>query len=190
MIETILDAGKWSADAAMQAHTYRFDAAPAFRPGAGCICSLANPDHPEGYDNVSLLTRRQYAPGAAAELRCSFEGLGCPEIILVPAADACTDTVRYGACIEVVLYKDGINVWRHFREGDKCSWHKSLGWQFAVSEGALHTLRVATRPQYLDITVDGAALTLRMEDLFESFHFGLTLCEGEAAAYDMTVEQE
>ncbi len=175
----------------LQAYTFRFTETPTPAQQDTCIASMPNPAHTEGYDNVSFLTPQQYAPGAAATLRCSFEGLGCPEIILVPAAQRCDDgALRYGACLEVVLYKNGINVWRHYRDAaGQCSWHKRLGWEFSPAENTVHTLRVATRPQYLDIQVNDAKTTLRVDDLFENFHFGITLCEGIARAYDLDVEQ-
>ncbi len=172
------------------AYTFRFTETPVPTRESDCVVSMPNPAHTEGYDNISLLTPQKYAPGAAATLRCGFEGLGCPEIILVPEAEPCPDgATRYGACFEVVLYKNGINVWRHYRENGACSWHKRLGWEFPLAQNTVHTLRVATRPQYLDIWVNDAKTTLRVDDLPQSFHFGVTLCEGVARAYSLEIQE-
>ncbi len=181
----------WDKTGLAQAYSFRFTETPEFVQEDKCIGSGVNPNHREGFDNISLLTRETFAPGAKAEIHCAFEGAGCPEIIIVPEYEACEDGAnRYGACFEIVLYKNGINVWRHYREDGKCFWHKRLGWQFALSENEIHTLRVETRENYLDIFVNGAKCILRTDDLFEKFHFGLTVCEGVARVYDLATEAE
>ena len=40
----------------------------------------------------------------------------------------------------------------------------------------------------LCITLDGQTNFLRVEDLFESFHMGVTACEGIARLYEFSVE--
>ncbi len=181
--------GQWGREELIQAYSHRFTERPDFTQHEDCIASAVNPGHREGFDNISLLTKETYAVGAKAKIHCSFEGLGCPEIILVEAPEECPDgAVRYGACFEVVLYKDGINVWRHYREEGKCFWHLRLGWGFPVSENEKHELEVNVRENYLDLILDGQKSSLRVDDLFEKFHFGITVCEGIARVYDMEAE--
>ncbi len=176
----------WNKDDFIRAYSYRFTETPDFTQHADCIASAVNPAHREGFDNISLLTKETYAAGAKAAIHCAFEGLGCPEIILVPQAEACQDgAVRYGACFEVVLYRDGINVWRHYREAGVCSWHLRMGLQYPVAAGEKHALTVGVRENYLDIELDGQKTALRVEDLPAAFHFGITVCEGIARVYDM-----
>lgn len=181
--------GKWNPEEFIQAYSFRFTETPDFVQSEDCIGSGVNPAHREGYDNISLLTRETYAAGVRAQIHCSFEALGCPEIILVETPEICEDgAVRYGACFEVVLYKDGVNVWRHYRSEGKCSWHKRLGAEFPVAESDVHALCVEIQDQYLAIEVDGKKLTLRVEDLPERFHIGITVCEGVARVYDMRID--
>ena len=162
---------------------------PAPVQQADRIENALNPAHPEGFDNISLLTHDTYTAGAKASIRCSFEGLGCPEIILVEKPEDCPDgAVRYGACFELVLYKNGLNIWRHYREDGKCFWHKRLGVEFPVAEKEQHTLEMEVKDQMLFVWVDGMKMSLRTEDLFDKFHVGLTLCEGIAHAYSLTIE--
>ena len=183
--------GAWQQNELQKAYSFRFTETPPIRQKEDCIASEPNPEHREGYDNISFLTGETYSVGAKATLRCAFEGLGCPEIILVEKPENCPDgEVRYGACFEVVLYKHGVNVWRHYMdENHKCSWHKRVGVKIPVAENELHTLQVEIKENYLVFSVDGWETAIRTEDIFEKFYFGLTMCEGIARAYEFSVEE-
>ena len=170
------------------AYSYRFTEAPEFTQETDHIKTCVNRQHREGFDNISLLTSEKFSFGAEVSLLCSFEGLGCPEIILVPQIETCSDgNIRYGACFETVLWKNGINVWRHFRENGSCFWHKRLGLTFPVAERSQHLLKVKILEDYLHITMDDLQVQLRTEDLPEDFHLGLTGCEGIVRLYNMEI---
>jgi hypothetical protein len=172
------------------AYTFRYVENPKFTQKDGHITTAVNKEHKEGFDNISMLTKEKVSAGVTATLRCSFDDIGCPEIIIVPETELCPDgEVRYGACFEVVLWKNGINVWRHFREEDgRCHWHLRLGDTFNVTEGDIHTLTVNVEEYYLNIDVDGHKIRLRVEDIPEKFYIGLTACEGIVRLYDYKVE--
>lgn len=173
-----------------QAYSFRFTETPDFTQKEDCITTAVNPNHREGFDNISLISKEKYGVGATATLHCAFEELGCPEIILVPEAETCEDgAVRYGACFETVLWKNGINVWRHYRDEGKCHWHLRMGLTYSVAENAIHELKVQVLENALSITLNGQNTVLRTEDLPQSFHFGVTACEGIARLYDFKIEE-
>ena len=176
----------------VQAYSFRFTETPDFTQAEDHITTAINPNHREGFDNISLLSPEAYSAGVGASLRCSFDGIGCPEIILVKKPERCDDgAVRYGECFEIVLWKNGVNVWRHFMdENRKCSWHKRLGLAMPVSERDIHELWVKTEKDYIIFGVDGIRSQLRTEDLFESFYVGVTACEGIARLYDFRISRE
>lgn len=182
--------GKWNGDELLTCYTFRYQETPAVTQRGDHIGNEVNPAHKEGFDNISLLTRETFTAGVKASLCCSFEGLGCPEIILVPETETCPDgAVRYGACFEIVLYRNGVNVWRHFMdENHRCSWHKRLGVQIPVRENERHTLCVEVVENGISFGVDGWKTFLRTEDLPPRFHMGMTLCEGLVRLYDWTLE--
>lgn len=180
---------RWNCDELTVAYSFRFTETPDFVQHADCIGSGVNPGHREGFDNVSLVTKETFGAGAKAEIHCAFEGMGCPEIIVVEKIEDCDDgAVRYGACFEIVLYKNGLNVWRHYRNDGKCSWHKRLGLEFPVAENEIHDLQAEIKENYLVVSIDGKRFTLRVDDFPEKFHLGITACEGIARIYDMSVE--
>lgn len=183
--------GGWSEESIITAYSFRFTETPEFTQKNGYITTCANKDHREGFDNISLLTQERYGRGVEITLRCAFEVLGCPEIIIVEKMEDCEDgAVRYGPCFEVVLYKNGINVWRHYRENGKCFWHKRLGMEFPVTEDEEHTLVVMVQEKTLLIKLDGQKTVLRVDDLPEAFHVGLTGCEGIVRFYEMLIDDK
>lgn len=178
----------WKLDELTVAYSFRFTETPQFVQHEDCIGSGVNSDHREGY-NISLLTKDSYGAGAKASIRCAFEEMGCPEIIIVEKLEDCDDgAVRYGACFEIVLYKNGLNVWRHYREDGRCFWHKRLGLEFSVAENVIHELTAQIKEKELVVVIDGKRFTLRVEDFPEKFHLGITVCEGIASVYDMCID--
>ena len=176
--------GEWS-DKLNVAYTHRHSETPSFTQRADCIEGGANKEHQEGFDAIALLTKERFTGAAHASLTCEFEDCGCAEIIIVPETELCPDgATRYGACYEVVVYKDGINVWRHFREGGKCSWHKHLGVLFPVAEMKKHTLDVTVKDGYIDVRVDAMEVSVRACDMFDSFNVGFAVCEGVVRLYE------
>ena len=182
--------GQWNGDELLTCYTFRYQEAPAFAQREDHIGNAVNPEHKEGFDNISLVTKERYTSGVKASLRCAFEGLGCPEIILVPEVENCPDGVaRYGACFEIVLYKNGVNIWRHYMDEEHhCSWHKRLGVQIPVAENEQHTLCVEVKENGLEFSVDGWKTFLRVDDVPERFHIGMTMCEGLVRLYEWNVE--
>lgn len=181
----------WSEKDLLTAYSFRFTETPLFTQEDDHIATCVNQNHREGFDNISLLTPIRFTYGAKATLRCAFEGLGCPEIILVPEMEQCEDgAIRYGACFEVVLWKSGINVWRHYREKEKCFWHKRLGMTFSNEENKMHELSLLVKEQELEITLNGQKTTLRTEDIPERFYLGVTGCEGIVRLYDLCIEED
>lgn len=175
------------------AYSFRFTERPQFLQQADHITTSANSEHREGFDNISLLSREKYGSGVKARLLCAFDGLGCPEIIIVEKTELCPDgAVRYGACFEVVLWKNGVNVWRHYMdEADHhCYWHKRLGLNLPVTEGEIHELAVDVIRNYIVFSIDGVSVKLRAEDLPEAFHMGVTACEGIVRLYDFKIDQQ
>lgn len=176
-----------------QAYSFRFTETPDFVQASDHIATAVNPNHREGFDNISLISLETYTAGAKARLRCSFDDLGCPEIILVEKTEICADgAVRYGACFEVVLWKNGVNVWRHYMdEADhRCWWHKRLGLTMNVAQQDIHELEVEVLKDAIAFSVDGISAELRTEDLPKQFNLGLTACEGIVRLYEMQLERE
>jgi len=178
-------------DMLLRAYSFRFTETPDFIQRNDHITTAVNPQHREGFDNISLLSMEKYSPGVKASLRCSFDGQGCPEIIIVEDTELCSDgVIRYGACFEVILYKDGVNVWRHYMDASnhRCYWHKRMALAMPITEKDVHVLNVEVADKSINFSVDGIGVYLRTEDLPEHFHIGTTACEGIVRLYELVID--
>ena len=180
----------WNTEEVTYAYSRRFEETPVFVQKEEWVESAETPAATYGFDNISLLTKERYGVGTKITTECAFFDDGAPLILL---AETMTPdergVMRYGNYIEVVLYKNGINVWRLWEEGGKVVWHKRLGVEFPLEAGVFHTLTVETAEKMLHITVNGTyRMHLRVEDLFEVFHAGIDACEGVNRFWSLDVE--
>ena len=180
----------WLNDDICYAYSYRFEETPVFVQKDGYVENQQYGNGIYDYDNISLLTKKKYSAGAKASIRCAFENLGAPLIVI--ADEMYTDkrgVLRYGDYLEIVLYKKGVNVWKMWMEDEKVSWKKLVGVEFPVSEGDIHTLSTEITPEGLNVEADGHKFFLRIDDLYSTFHLGLDACEGINRFYSFEIEE-
>ena len=177
--------GSWSGGELGYAYSYRFEETPVFLQKPDCIENRENPGATYGFDNISLLTRETFRPGVTISTRCAFEDLGAPLLVLAPWVEAdARGVTRYGDYIEIVLWKNGVNVWRMWMKDGQVTWKQLLGVDFCVAESEIHTLSVTVNADSLEITADDRKIFLAVEELYPEFHVGLNACEGINRFYD------
>lgn len=180
--------GAWNTDDVTYAYSYRFEETPVFIQRDDCVQNQRNSEARYGYDNISLMTRKPYSPGARISTRCAFEGDGAPLIVI--ADKMFVDprgVVRYGEYIEVVLYKNGVNVWRMWLKDGKVTWKKLMGVEFPVTHGEIHHLSTEITADRLNIEADGRKMNVLIDPMYSSFHLGINACEGINRFYDMVI---
>ena len=145
-------------------------------------------DERYGYDNISLLSRDKYIGGTRVETRCAFFDLGAPLIVIADQLYDEDGVQKYGDYLEIVLYKNGVNVWRMQMDENKVvTWKKLLGVEFSVTEGDIHTLSAEVTADGLKIEADDRKMFLRIEALYETFHVGIDACEGLNRFYALSI---
>ena len=178
----------WSQDDLAYAYSYRFTDRPVFTQFDDHIENKADPDGPGGYEYISVLTPKKYGTGTTVSTRVSFEGDGAPLIVLAdnlyPDPDG---TLRFGDYLEIVLYKNGINVWRMWYRDGKVSWKKLMGVQYPVTAGEMHTLTVTAGAEGLTIAADDRTMSVWIPDMYPTFHAGINACEGINRFYEMEI---
>ena len=182
--------GAWNTDDVTYAYTYRFPGTPEFHQTDDCVENRPDDTCNFGCDreNISLLSKQAYSSGVRIETRCAFFDLGAPLITIAARIYDENGENKYGDYIEVVLYKNGINVWRmRMDENKKVTWKKMLGAEFPVSEGEIHTLAVDVTADGLKIAADEHNIFWRCEDLYETFHLGIDAWEGLNRFYSMEI---
>jgi len=145
------------------------------------------------YEYISLISKEKYGVGTTAKTVCSFDKYGAPLIVLTD--DLSTDEEgreRYGLHFEVVVYEDGINVWHivPWPERKERPIKPTLIAQskFKIDDGSKINLSVTVKEKKLLIDVNGFGLTAEHPDIPESFHIGITACEGINRFYSFTLE--
>lgn len=171
------------------AYSWRFDETPVFTQGEDCIENRPDPAGPAGYEFITVLTKEKYPPGSAVSTECAFEDIAAPLIVL--AKDVEEDSrgvLRYGEYIEVVLWKNGVNVWRMWMIDGKVTWKKLMGIEFSAAETVRHRLTVETRTDGITVTADERKMHLCIPDFYDTFHAGINACEGICRFWDFSVE--
>ena len=185
--------GAWSTQEMTYAYTYRFPGAPEFCQQDDCVENRPDNTGRFGCDweNISMLSRRAYSAGTKITVRCAFWDLGAP---LITIADRMYDengVMKYGDYMEIVLYRNGVNIWRmHMDEDKTVTWKKMLGVEFPVTEGDIHTLAVTVTADGLQVEADEHRIFWRCTDLYGTFHLGIDACEGLNRFYALEITEE
>lgn len=101
----------------------------------------------------------------------AFEGAGAPGLLL----RAQHQGQLAGPMYSLILYKDGVNLWRY--DGEK--YHKAGAARFAVEPGKFHSVQVHARGTNFVIHVDGErVLTVNEADSLPAGQIGIWFGEG------------
>lgn len=184
----IFSKDSWNLDELTYAYSFRFDETPLFIQKDTCIENTKNEDAVYGYDNISLLTKKSYHSPVTIRTNCAFEDLGAPLLVIANAIS--TDErgiTRYGDYLEVVLWKNGVNVWRMWMENGTVTWKQLMGVDFPVTEHEIHTLSVDIKNDTLHIQADHKNMLLAIDQMYPSYHIGINACEGINRFYDLEI---
>ena len=95
----------------------------------------------------------------------------------------------YGDYLEVVLWKNGVNVWNLWMdEAGDVKIRNLLSLKTPVEAGKIHDFGLEIQKDRFIVTLNGQRLSLYCPDIYESFHLGITGCEGPCRFYDMEIE--
>ena len=172
------------------AYSYRFSETPVFEQEDDCIVNRKNPLQEQGFDNITLLTKEKCLPGTKITTVCSFDRFGAP---LITIAESLTldenGKMRYGDYLEVVVYKNGVNVWRMYFKDGKVTWDCLLSVEFSLEEMKKHTLSAQILKNKLVICANERKMTLHIENMYPSFHVGVNACEEINRFYSMEIRE-
>lgn len=179
----------WDRSLLTYAYSWRFEETPEFVQLDDCIRSSQNDAAPQRFDNISLLAKQPFGPGTKITTRCAFAHYGAPLIVLADSLDTdARGVLRYGNYLEIVLYEDGINIWRMWRKDGNVSWKKLMSCVFPVPANQAHTLSVEVGTEQLKIQADDRVMTLYIPDLYPQWYGGIVACEGVNRFYSLAIE--
>ena len=172
------------------ANCYRWDSVPDFIEEENCIVNRGSTDIATGFENASLILKEPFTGDTHISVDCSFDAWGAPLVVI--AKDIEKDEMgryRYREYYEVVLYEEGVNVWRLTTDGENTvTWKKTMSVDFPVSAGDVHTLTVDIVGDTLEITADEHKMTVALPDMFSCYYVGIDACENINRFYEFTAE--
>ena len=179
----------WTADEYLTAYSYRFDPALPFVQKDDCIEAPKCDAYRDGYASISLLEKAKHKPGITIRAECDFEGVAAPLIVI--AEEVRPDTsgvIRYDNYFEVVIYKNGVNIWRLWPENGKIVHKNLLRLVTPLETGKKHLLTVTVGEKTISAETNGIKATIPAPDMFSEFYAGVTVCEGLCRFYNMEIE--
>ena len=182
--------GNWSMDGLMHAYSSRFTQDKQFVQQDDCIENPVDPNMRDGYGYISLITDKKMKPGVRLTTHCAFYGLAAPLVVIVKDLFEKNGLPSYGDYQEVVLWKNGMNVWNLWmKEDGNVEYHKLVGIRASLEEEKIHELVVDVLEDGFEITMDGQKLYVRDEHIYPEFYLGITGCEGLCKFYDMEISE-
>ena len=182
--------GAWDKDLLVSANCYRWQEVPSFVQEEDALVNRRNPSCETGYENASLMLKTPLCGNYHLEAVCSFDAWGAPLIVI--AEDLSEDEnglLRYREYYEVVLYENGINVWRlRTDKNDHVTWKKLMSVDFPVTPKEKHTLSVDVLADSLEITADGKKMSLFLFERFPSYFVGIDACENVNRFYSFKAD--
>ncbi len=163
---------------------------PRFCQEKDCVVNRKRSDRPMDYDYASLLAPGEYTPGARLAVRCTFEERGAPMLLLSDRNEKDENGIlRTLDYYEIVIWKNGLNVWRHRTENRNNTYYLALGAFFPIEQDRVHDLSVFLRRDRMLVDVDGKKMNLYVHDMPPRLRLGYSACEGRCRLIEMEIKQ-
>lgn len=177
-------------DAFHVANCYRWESVPDFIEEENCIVNRKSDGIATGFENASLMLKSPFTGDTHISVDCAFEAWGAPLIVIAESLEQDGQgRYRYREYYEVVLYEEGINVWRLTTDRqNNVSWKKIMSVDFPVAPKEVHTLTVDIVDDTLQITACGRKMFVALPELSSRYYVGIDACENINRFYGMTVE--
>ena len=180
----------WNMDGLAWAGSVRFSEMPEMEQQADHIANIPTPASRDGYAYISLVTEEKLQPGVKLSTRCAFEDLAAPLIVLPKKLIEKDGKLFYGDYLEVVLWTNGINIWNLWTdENGEVKIQNLLRLQISVEKSVPHDFSVEILKDRFNVTLDDKKVSIYCNEIYDSFHLGITGCEGPCRFYDMRIER-
>ena len=138
---------------------------------------------------VSMVLKKKVSGEVAISTVTSFEPEEAPLIVIADdIAEVKPGYYVYRKFIEVVIYKNGINIWQHHFENGKPS-HERVAWSnFELKPNTKYELTVNVKGNNIEAAIDGHKIGYKSRDSHTSFYAGITACEGLNKFYNFRIE--
>jgi len=146
------------------------------------------------FSYTSIITRKKYGAGTRVSTKCTFGKFGAPLIVFAEDTEEGRNGMRiYGLHFEVVAYERGFNVWHIVPAYDNAVRpikSTRIGtMEFDILPDEMIDISVSFGKKKIVLTVNGRSAEIENEDFPETFHTGITACEGPNRFYEFCIEE-
>ena len=181
----------WSTDGFVYTGSSRFAAMPEFRQQPDYIENVPTPVSRDGYAYTTLITEEKLQPNVTIRTHCTFEQEAAPLFVLAKELKEKDGKLFYSDYLEVVVWKNGINVWELWQdESETVQIRNLLELKTPLQTGQLHDFSLRITKDRFAVQLDDLSFNLYCDKIYESFHLGFTGCEGPCRFYDLQIEKE
>jgi len=143
---------------------------------------------------TSMVFKEKLKGNVTLSSTMEFSDRMAPLIVLAPELGADEQgRAEYRQHYEIVLFDQGVNVWRHDFADGKPSWRRMAWGKFELKPNQKYRLTVklarTSRGKTLTVIVDNHEVGYLDDGLPDEFHAGVTGCEGVNRFYDFRVEK-
>lgn len=159
---------------------------------ANTVPSNATPEELQGKyaaETYSCMVYKERLKGdVSVASTMSFAYKMAPLIVLSPAlSEDAKGRKQCSERFEIVIFDEGVNIWRHFVKDGKLTYRKAAFASFRLEKDTKYRLKVTKTGKTLTVSVAGHTFGYIDDALPESFFVGITGCEGLNRFYDFTV---
>ena len=185
--------GNWNEADLPYASSYRFDGNPKFTVGEDFVENKSDENGPCGWEWITAISEEKFQRESTIKFVCDFDGPAAPLLVLAKEIDTDAEGNRkYGNYFEIVIWKNGVNVWEMDYDPARATnggvaWKLRMGVSRSFAEGERHTVEVNMTGDRLNVKADGELYRLYLPDMYDSFHVGISACEGHCRFYELSV---
>lgn len=164
-----------------------------FKQENGCLIN-AYSDEVKNFEYASVVTRKKYGVGVKLTTECDFDSFGAPLVVLSDDIKMDENGVgTYGLHFEVVAWEKGCNVWHitpvYYEKENLPVTPIKIGCKaFSIADKSKIRMSVEVIEHGLKIDVNGETFAVCHPDIPETFHIGITACEGINRFYNLLIE--
>ena len=157
---------------------------------------------PEGATPLDLRTKRAletyagmvYKEKVSGNVTISstmaFADRTAPLILLVPELEQkAKGQWTYGEHYEIIIYNEGVNVWRYLLKDGKLTYRRVMFVNFPMAKDTAYKLEVKKVGKTLTVSVAGQTFGCYEEGLPDTFYAGITGCEGLNYFHDFSIQR-
>ena len=147
----------------------------------------------QDWDYISIVTKDKYTSGTKVTTKCSFDKFGAPLIVFTDDISPDDNGIpTYGHHYEIVAYENGINIWSIVPWPERVERPikptKIAFLEFPVKENTLLDLEVTVEKGKIIAKLCDRVVEVEDSQIPESFHIGITACEGVNKFTVLTIE--